>query len=68
MVCENEKMLVVEDFQYQLFKHTLKSAGAGAASPGAGGVGGGLHPAAPLPLQELLPLCSLAPLATGFFL
>lgn len=30
-------MLVVEDFQYQLFKHTLKSAGAGAASPGAWG-------------------------------
>lgn len=37
MVCENEDMLVVEDFQYQLFKHTLKSARAGAASPGAWG-------------------------------
>lgn len=58
----------MEGFQYQLLKHTLESARAGAASPGAWGVAGGLHPAAPLPLQKLTPFSSLAPSAMGGFL
>lgn len=57
----------MEGFQYQLLKHTLESARAGAASPGAWGVAGGLHPAAPLPLQKLTPFSSLAPSAMGGF-